>query len=246
MLAQFEITTRCNFDCFYCAGRLMRQGDMPYETFASLLERHIAEYGIPDTVSLQGEGEPSLHHNFFELAELVRQKGSRPYTITNGTHKHPERFAGLFPEVGVSVDTLDEAVARKIGRYNLPRVLSFIEALASQGIVVVVHSVEHPQHTPPIREWCREKGYSHVIQPLQTKPDYAFRYRPRRALPASAGHFSCGYLEHPRMRYYSLDAQEFPCPFIKDATVYPGLSSLLQSQNSGTRPGCCSGCRHGG
>ena len=36
MMVQFEITTRCNFDCFYSAGRAMRQGNMSYETFAAL------------------------------------------------------------------------------------------------------------------------------------------------------------------------------------------------------------------
>ena len=54
MFAQIEITTRCNFDCFYCAGRLMRQGDMPYETFTWLIDQHIAKYGVPGVVSLQG------------------------------------------------------------------------------------------------------------------------------------------------------------------------------------------------
>jgi MoaA/NifB/PqqE/SkfB family radical SAM enzyme len=64
MLVQFEITTRCNFDCFYCAGRAMRQGDMSYEVFIDLLARHVERNGTPDTVSLQGEGEPTLHHDF--------------------------------------------------------------------------------------------------------------------------------------------------------------------------------------
>src|SRR5581483_11858571 len=108
MMLQFEITTRCNFDCFYCAGRAMRQGDMPFGTFKDLLGCHVARNGVPSRVSLQGEGEPTLHHDFFRMAEYVRALGSTPYTITNGTYKHPERFVGLFPRVGVSVDTLDE------------------------------------------------------------------------------------------------------------------------------------------
>jgi molybdenum cofactor biosynthesis enzyme MoaA len=66
-MLQFEITTRCNFTCFYCAGRHMRQGDMLYETFAALLERDIAIHGVPNVVPLQGEGEPTLHHYRSEL-----------------------------------------------------------------------------------------------------------------------------------------------------------------------------------
>jgi hypothetical protein len=31
------------------------------------------------------------------MTEFVRQKGATPYTITNGTYKHPERPVSLFP-----------------------------------------------------------------------------------------------------------------------------------------------------
>jgi MoaA/NifB/PqqE/SkfB family radical SAM enzyme len=244
MTLQFEITTRCNFDCFYCAGRHMRQGDMAYETFVSLLERDIAAHGIPEVVSLQGEGEPTLHHDFLRMAEFVQEKGSRPYTITNGTYKHPERLIGLFPRIGVSVDTLDEVEGEKIGRHNLPRVLAFVDALASAGVEVVIHSVAHKAHTPPIAKWCKERGFRHVIQPLQTKPDYSRYYpRPPRSMEP-VGRFSCRYLSRPRMRYYTLEGLEMPCCFIKDTTAYEGMSSMLHHQEAGTWPKCCIGCRY--
>jgi MoaA/NifB/PqqE/SkfB family radical SAM enzyme len=243
MLAQLEITTRCNFDCFYCAGRLMRQADMPYEQFTTLLSQHIATYGTPDVVSLQGEGEPTLHPDFLRMAEFVRDTGARPYTITNGTYKHPERLAGLFPQIGVSVDTLDDAAGRKIGRYNLPRVLSFIAALAPHA-TINVHSVAHKDHTPPIATWCKQHGYRHIIQPLQTKPDYSRRYDPNRRQPPPPGRFSCSYLARPRMRYYTLDGLELPCSFIKDTSDYEGLPGMIGHQQAGTWSKCCVGCRY--
>jgi pyruvate-formate lyase-activating enzyme len=243
-MIQLEITTRCNFDCFYCAGRLMRQGDMPYEMFTDLVQRHSATHGVPEVISLQGEGEPTLHHDFFRMARFARDLGARPYTITNGTCKHPERFVGLFPQVGISVDTLDEAAGRKIGRYNLPRVLSFIEALAPH-LKIVIHTVAHKEHTPPIAQWCKQKGYVHIIQPLQTKPDYSRRYKQQLpGLPAPAGHFSCSYLSGPRMRYFTLDGLELPCCFIKDTASYEGMEAMLAHQRAGTLPVCCTGCRH--
>ena len=49
----------------------MRQGDMPYEMFTELLHRHVTKHGIPDVVSLHGEGEPTLHHDFFRMAEFT-------------------------------------------------------------------------------------------------------------------------------------------------------------------------------
>jgi len=245
MMVQLEITTRCNFDCFYCAGRLMHQGDMPFERFQTLLENHVARYGVPHTVSLQGEGEPTLHPEFFRMADFVRGLGAEPYTITNGSYRHPDRFVGMFSQVGVSIDSLNDRDATAIGRYNLPRVLAFIEVLAPH-MKIVVHSVAHQDYTPPIAAWCRARGYLHVVQPLQTKADYAHRYRDRIPAIPAGGRFSCGYLMQPKMRYYNLDGLEMPCCYIKDASVYEGLDGLLEHQREGTWPKCCTGCRFGG
>jgi MoaA/NifB/PqqE/SkfB family radical SAM enzyme len=244
MMVQFEVTTRCNFDCFYCAGRTMRQGDLAYETFVHLLGPYVERHEVPAIVSLQGEGEPTLHKEFFRMAEYVRAIGSIPYTITNGTYKHPERFVGLFPAVGVSVDSLDESAAIKIGRYNLPRVVSFVQALAPY-LTVVVHSVANRVHTPRIADWCKKNGYRHVVQPLQRKQDYSRRYMPSAPLPEVRRGFSCEYLKQKKMRYYTLDGIAMPCCFIKDANAFEGIDTMLRHQEKGTWPTVCVGCRYG-
>jgi MoaA/NifB/PqqE/SkfB family radical SAM enzyme len=197
---------------------------------------------VPDTVSLQGEGEPTLHREFFRMAERVRALAGMPYTITNGTYKHPEHFIGLFPRVGVSIDTLDAAAAAKIGRYNLPRVLSFVETL-SPHVEIVIHSVAHGTHTPAIAAWCRERGYRHMMQPLQGKPDYSRRYLPQVKMSIPRGSFSCIYLERNRMRYYTLAGTEMPCCFIKDESQFESIVAMRRQQEEGSCPSCCTGCR---
>lgn len=243
MIAQFEITTRCNFECFYCAGRHMRQGDMPFDAFQRLLDRHIQRYGTPETVSLQGEGEPTLHPQFFEMAERARALRSEPYTITNGSYRRPERFIGLFTRVGVSIDSLDESAAKAIGRYNLHRVIEFVDALAPH-LRIVIHSVAHKEHTPRIAAWCRQRGLDHLVQPLQAKSDYRRHYLTGPA-PAPAGRFSCAFLARPMMRFYSLEGIELPCCYIKDTAGLQGIDELLQHQADGVWPQHCAGCRFG-
>lgn len=222
----------------------MPQGDMSFDTFKKILDTHIQRYGVPQIVSLQGEGEPTLHANFFRMAEYIHQVGAQPYTITNGSYKYPERFLGIFSQIGVSIDSLDEAAAREIGRYNLGRVIEFIGTLAPK-VKISVHSVFDRVHTPLIAGWCRERGYAHVVQPLQTKADYVRRYPDRVTGDVSAGRFSCGYLRKAEMRYYNLSGQEMPCCYIKDASAFEGIRSLSTHQQEGTWPECCRGCRFG-
>lgn len=223
----------------------MPQADMTYELFEQRLQEHIALHDVPTEVSLQGEGEPTLHRDFFRMAERVREIGSQPYTITNGTHKHPERFIGLFPRIGVSIDSLNADEAKKIGRYNLPRVLAFIEALRN-NVDVIVHSVAVSFAAREIALWCRQRRLAHVIQPLQAKADYRYRYPEKVRTKKLAGRFSCRYLAQPIMRYYTIAGIELPCPFIKDVAKFPGMPAMHDHQRCGTLAACCEGCRHAG
>lgn len=104
----------------------------------------------------------------------------------------------------------------------------------------------HPEHTPPIARWCQEKGYQHIVQPLQQKPDYSRHYMKEVPVPVPAprGRFACIYLETPRMRYYMLDGVEMPCCFIKDSGAFEGMDAMFQHQRSGTWPAVCRGCRY--
>lgn len=244
MRVQIELTTRCNFDCFYCAGRDMPQGDMPFDQFKSILKKHIAQYGVPLEVSLQGEGEPTLHKDFFAMADMVKHEGSEPYTITNGTFKHPENFLTSFRSVGVSIDTLDAGFAREIGRYNLPRVLSFVEDIRTH-LQVNIHTVAIAKDLPDIARYCKERGLRHIVQPLQTKQDYSYRYQHIPLKFKRPQPFSCSFLRDPLMRYYDLNGTEMPCCFIKNSAELPGLKEMQAMESRHVTPVVCQGCHFG-
>lgn len=245
MYVQVELTTRCNFRCFYCVGRNMKQDDMMFNDFERILNEHIDRYGVPEEVLLQGEGEPTLHEHFFDMAAKVREIGSVPNTVTNGTYKHPEHFLEYFEDVGVSVDTLNELTAKRIGRYNLTSVIRFIEALA-KDIRISVYSVAIAKDLPAVRRFCRERGLFHIVQPLQPKPDYTCRY-PYLHMSGGIrqGDFWCMYIAYPINRYYALDGTELPCCYIKDLSTYNGYEEMAAQAAEGIIPKVCEGCIFG-
>ncbi|MDM4769276.1 radical SAM protein [Solimonas sp. SE-A11] len=245
--AQIEITTICNYRCFYCAGRDMPQQHMPMERFLGILER------LPPSVrqvSLQGEGEPTAHNRFRDLVAAVRQRGLEPYTITNASLiRDPLWFAQAFPLIGISIDTLDAQLAESIGRLKLHRALKGVDRLiAAMGARrIVLHTVDFGQPLDDIREWARAKGFGqHRVQPLQGKADYVRSYRykpPPRELPAEAPFaLQCRYLEQAITSYYTLDGTELPCCFIKDTSSFRSSAELRADLAAGRVPASCSGC----
>lgn len=252
---QVEITTVCNFGCFYCAGRAMAQRHMPPEAFAQVLAR-LPSHQPGLCVSLQGEGEPTLHPHFWQLVEAVQAQGLRPYTITNATRIDVDRFDRLLPEVGVSIDTLDPAEAERIGRYNLPKVLDNLGALLARlgPRRLLVHTVDYGQALGPLRAELSRLGLRQLVQPLQRKADYLRHYPDAVRQPLVAGvSFGrpaaaarprhCSYLATPRMRYFNIDGVELPCCFIKDVPAGFSTDALRRTVAAGGVPPTCQGCR---
>ncbi len=256
---QLEITTRCNFACFYCAGRDMPQQDMAWATFTDIVDA-IAVPGA--TVSLQGEGEPTLHPRFWDMVAYVHSKRHRPYTIINGSRVDVPRIARLFPQIGFSIDTLNPAIAEKIGRYNLPKVLANLEALCTamgpQRIVLMTVNLGQP--LDELNAWAKQRGFaSHVVQPLKTKADYARRYErqlvraaggsgttarhaPGDATAAAKVPRTCRFLHQDLMRYHTVQGLALPCCFIKDTEGIESIADLRSQLQQGIVPKGCAGC----
>jgi MoaA/NifB/PqqE/SkfB family radical SAM enzyme len=240
---QIEVTTRCNFTCFYCAGRDMPQQDMSIDQCIAIIDSHVARFGVPSEVSLQGEGEPTLNRSFFAMAAYAKNIGAEPYTITNGTYKYPEQFKESFSSIGVSIDTLDPIEADRIGRHNLPRVLDFVDAI-STTLKVVIHSVALSPSVRDVADWCASRGFKHVVQPLQVKPDYQYRYPQLVVMKRPPKLFQCAYLKHDLMRYHTIDNKELPCFCIKDTSHFLSIDDLRDQLSSKQVPHSCTGCRY--
>ena len=127
--AQIEPTTRCNFTCGFCAGRSMRQGDLPWETF----ERFLALHPALRHVELQGEGEPLMHPRFFDMVSACRTRGISVSIITNGsmlTREKADRLveAGV-ASVHVSLESADHAEFRTIRGGKFSKVVDGVRTL---------------------------------------------------------------------------------------------------------------------
>ena len=244
MFVQIEITTICNFRCFYCAGRDMPAQSMSLALFDAIL------LGLPKgrhTISLQGEGEPLAHRRFWDMLDRVRSAGHLPYLITNGSLRTTPRLAKYVPMIGISIDTLERHEADRIGRIRLDRVLANFERLLADAGPdrLVVHTVDYGQDRTALDAYLdRHRVTRRVVQPLQTKTDYRHRY-PEVVIsaPMPANPAPCNYLLQPRMVYFNIDGLRMPCCFIKDASRYESETKLLAKFASGKVPVACDGCR---
>ncbi len=131
--AQIEPTTRCNFTCGFCCGRSMEQRDITLETFAKTLD------AFPNLkhVELQGEGEPLLHHDFFEMARMLRSRDVSVSIITNGSqllkrNAIPQILDLGLEKVSVSIESADAETFKKIRGGKLETVVAGIRELIQE------------------------------------------------------------------------------------------------------------------
>ncbi len=104
----WNITRRCNLKCVHCYSDSTSQqypGELDWDQCKAVID-DLADFKVP-ALLLSG-GEPTIHPNFFELAEYATGKGLRLTLSTNGTLLDPDRAARVkdigFSYVGISLD----------------------------------------------------------------------------------------------------------------------------------------------
>ena len=125
-----EPTTRCNFNCWYCIGRHMKQEDIDIDNFAKVLDN----FPSVKTIALVGEGEPLLHKDFFNMAHMAKDRGIRVMIISNGSAFSKSVIKQLceaeIAYIGISIDSSDAATfASSRLEGNLPKIWEGIKRL---------------------------------------------------------------------------------------------------------------------
>lgn len=241
MAYQLEITTRCNFDCFYCAGRAMPQKDMTWETFTKIID----SIKTPQTrVTLQGEGEPSWHPEFRGMAQYLTHKGHVSHTVLNGSVLFLETLREFFPTFAITVDTVNPEEAALIGRHNLPKVLANVQALVDHGLSrrLTIITIDSGQKLSGVKAWVASMGAQHLIMPLIRKYDYSKRYAIQPA-PLQRRPSRCAYVDFGALKFFRFDGMELPCCYMKDSSEFTTLEAHRSKLTTGRAPATCVGCQ---
>jgi len=176
---RISVTDRCNFRCVYCMPRevfgpdykfLARDQLLSFEEIARLA-RIFKDHGV-EKVRLTG-GEPLLRKNLEHLIEMLADIPGLDLTLTtNGSllakKARALKAAGLH-RVTVSLDSLDEAVFRRMNDADFPvsEVLNGIDAAAAAGLapikinMVVKRGVNEDSVLPMARYF---KGSGHIVR----------------------------------------------------------------------------------
>ena len=193
-----EPTTRCNFNCWYCIGRHMKQEDIDIGNFAKVLDN----FPSVKTIALVGEGEPLMHKDFFTMAHMAKDRGIRVMIISNGSAFSKSVIKQLceaeIAYIGISIDSTDAATfASSRLEGNLPKIWEGIKRLREYrdehgfrypriGVKGTLFS--HTQHElPAIVEEARRNGVEifESFQALNPMKNYIPIY-PKEQLPELA------------------------------------------------------------
>ncbi len=146
---RISVTDRCNFRCVYCMPKevfgkdyqfLERSALLSFEEIARLA-RIFARHGI-EKIRLTG-GEPLVRRNVEKLVAMLAAIPGLDLTLTTNGSLLPKKAAALkaagLNRVTVSLDSLDEAVFRRMNDVDFPvaKVLEGIDAAAAAGLAPI-------------------------------------------------------------------------------------------------------------
>lgn len=137
-LITLHLTERCNSRCVSCDYWRHGRDDVLLESVSRLLPS-LHELGTR-TVLISG-GEPLIHPQWAQIAELLREQGLQLWLLTSGLSlaKHAARAAELFQFITVSLDGTDREMYAAIrGLDAFDKVCEGIRAAVLAGVLLSV------------------------------------------------------------------------------------------------------------
>jgi MoaA/NifB/PqqE/SkfB family radical SAM enzyme len=129
---QMEPTTRCNFSCWFCCGRHLKQEDLPPDVAKKVMQ------SIPtlQAMMFQGEGEPLLYRQWYDIVTLARNMGINVSMISNGSLLTKRNIDGILDasvgQVHISIESTDPNMFKSIRGGNLENILSGVRLLIGE------------------------------------------------------------------------------------------------------------------
>lgn len=112
-----HILETCNFRCRQCFSKFGTEKLLPVKDWEKIVDNCIAGADVTE-FNIAG-GEPMLYPGLVELVKYIRNKGVKVSLITNGSLMDEEwikNYAWMYETIGFSVDSINDATNRKIGR----------------------------------------------------------------------------------------------------------------------------------
>lgn len=137
-LITLHLTERCNSRCVSCDYWRHGREDLTLESVHRLLPS-LRELGT-QSVLISG-GEPLLHPQWAQIAQLLREQGLRLWLLTSGLSlaKHAARAAELFQSITVSLDGTDRPMYAAIrGLDAFDKVCAGIRAASLAGALLSI------------------------------------------------------------------------------------------------------------
>jgi MoaA/NifB/PqqE/SkfB family radical SAM enzyme len=137
-LITLHLTERCNSRCVSCDYWRHGREDLTLESVSRLLPS-LRELGTR-AVLISG-GEPLLHPQWAQIAQLLREQGLQLWLLTSGLSlaKHAARAAELFQSITVSLDGTDRQMYAAIrGLDAFDKVCAGIRAARHAGALLSV------------------------------------------------------------------------------------------------------------
>lgn len=110
-----EITNYCNFNCSYCCSKELTKKHIEPEVFENIINK----FNNIEHISLQGEGEPLMHPDFFEIVEITKkyQPNSKISIVSNGSliGNYVDKIAQSAIDVlHISIDTANPKLFKEV------------------------------------------------------------------------------------------------------------------------------------